>query len=81
MDVMEKEPPSPDNPILKMNDCSVLTPHSAFRGLEASRTQQFLATELPIRTLTRHVLYSRYIANRAVIEKLEGYTVSGELLI
>ena len=44
IDVFEKEPPDPDDPLLKM-DTAVVTPHTAFLSVESQRDRQTMAVE------------------------------------
>jgi D-3-phosphoglycerate dehydrogenase len=50
LDVLEKEPPDPNNPLLKLNNV-IFTPHTAFSSPEALNQLESLAVEEAIRIL------------------------------
>ena len=67
LDVLEKEPPEADNPLLKMDNV-VLTPHTSFYS---SRSNRYLA-ESVIKEALRCVLPGQQpvnVVNRAVLER------------
>ncbi|MCD6470740.1 hydroxyacid dehydrogenase [Candidatus Bathyarchaeota archaeon] len=50
LDVFEREPPQPDNPLLKLDNV-ILTPHIAAWTYESLRRQAFMAAEETVRVL------------------------------
>lgn len=74
LDVFEIEPISADNPLLTM-DQVLLTPHSAFYGLESTHTQYELAAYF-VELLAQKKLDKKYVANPNVLSfwKEAGYS-------
>ena len=68
LDVFEEEPPSPDNPLLKMDNVFV-TPHFASCTYEAYRKEAFMAAEEVLRVLKGKI--PKFIANPEVLRKKE----------
>lgn len=80
LDTFEEEPLPKDAPILDAACNTVLTPHSAFKSVEASEIQKFLASNIPVKILCDKVINRRYVANPKVLPNLSGYQISSELL-
>jgi len=82
LDTFEEEPLPSESPLLEMSDRTVLTPHSAYCGTEASKTLIHIACALPVKALQENIYYRPYIANSAVIPHLEarGCVIRNELL-
>ena len=66
IDVFEKEPPDPDDPLLKM-DTAVVTPHTAFLSVESQRDRQTMAVEE-----VRRILLNERPRSAVNSELLEG---------
>lgn len=71
LDVLEHEPVAKDSPLLAM-DQVVLTPHSAFYGEEADENSHRIVSDL-IRNYCAGCMPVRYVANRGIVGKLEGF--------
>ena len=76
LDVFEKEPLGGDSPLCKRDDV-VLTCHSAFFGEEASANQVKWAFEMTRDFLVDGAVIKRRVANRKVLDTLDGLTVKG----
>ena len=74
LDVFDREPLPEDSPLREMDNV-VLTCHSAFYGDTAQATQLSLAYGLVTKTLLDRELNARYIANKSVIQTLQGYQI------
>ena len=74
LDVFEHEPLSSDSPLLRLEQ-TILSPHSSFQGVEAKKEQVCISTELPARIIFEKKLYTKYLVNKPVLERLEGYEV------
>lgn len=72
LDVFEQEPLPADHPLTKMDNV-ILSCHSAFYGVEAQQNQVELSIELVDSVLNRHEVTGKYIANRGVVSKIEGF--------
>lgn len=66
LDVLEKEPPEPDDPLLKLPNV-ILTPHAAFYSPGASRDLHRMAAEEVARVLKGEMPHS--VVNPAVLKK------------
>lgn len=77
LDVFETEPIERNNPLLTMPNV-VLTPHSAFYGLDALRNTHIIISEL-IRNYANNRVVKRNIANPDIIPLLSGYELINEL--
>ncbi len=77
IDTFENEPLSANDPLLKLADNTVLTPHSAYAAQEADETWMKLSTVLPIKAVKEKVLHLPYLANQDGIGVFEssGYTI------
>lgn len=71
LDVLETEPIEEDNPLLAM-DQVVLTPHSAFYGIDADENSHIIVAEL-VKGYIEKALPRRNVVNRDVIDQLEGF--------
>lgn len=71
LDVLEHEPTEADNPLLAM-DQVVLTPHSAFYGIEADENSHRIVAEL-IRHYREGYMPLRYVANRDIVGRIDGF--------
>lgn len=67
LDVFEKEPPDPDNPLLKLPNV-ISTPHYASCTYEAYRREAIIAAEEVVRVLEGYK--PKYIANPEVLKAL-----------
>lgn len=70
LDVLETEPIEKDNPLLSM-DQVILTPHSAFYGMEADENSHEIVAEL-IRQFGKGKIPRRSVVNRGVMNRVEG---------
>lgn len=75
LDVLEHEPIEADHPLLKM-DQVVLTPHSAFYGVEADENSHRIVAEL-IRNYQDCFVPLRYVVNRDIVDKMKGFRFDG----
>lgn len=75
LDVFEVEPVKPSNPLLALDNV-VLTPHSAYNGLESTHRQYELAAEFVESFMERRIL-PHYTANRDVLSlwQEKGYAL------
>lgn len=80
LDVFESEPVAADNPLNRFTDCTIFAPHSAYKGMEANRFQAKLTGWLPVYAMRDKVVYTHYVTNPEVLEKISGYTFSDEIL-
>ena len=75
LDVMEKEPPDPNDPLLKMDNV-ILSPHSAYYSEVSLATLRRKAAEEVRRALTGkklfYVINSEYLVNSKVASSHEG---------
>lgn len=69
LDVMEKEPPDWDNPLLKLDNV-IITPHISFYSEESYIELKTKAAEAVLAVLKGKI--PRSVVNLAVLEKLEG---------
>lgn len=67
LDVYEKEPVSPDNPLLKMDNV-VLTPHSAFYGEESLHNQHLTSARLVTEMLVNKNIITENVANTDILK-------------
>lgn len=74
LDVFEKEPLPADNP-LTARENTVLTCHSAFYGERAQHNQIQLSIELVESVLNKKRVPGKYIANKGVVSKIQGFEV------
>lgn len=74
LDVFAQEPLSVDSPLIDSENV-VLTPHSAFYGVQAQNNQLQLAIELVDSVLNHKGVVGKYIANRDVKSKIENFKV------
>ena len=70
IDTFENEPPEKDSPLFALEKESVLTPHSAYCGKEASSILVKIACELVIRFINRKELYLPYLVNRSISSEI-----------
>jgi D-3-phosphoglycerate dehydrogenase len=74
LDVFEKEPLDPNEEFLK-HDFVTVTPHSAYYGKESLDNADYLIGHIPARFFMNKKLYTKNLANPAVMDKLTGYTL------
>jgi D-3-phosphoglycerate dehydrogenase len=74
LDVFEKEPLDPNTEFLK-HDFVTVTPHSAYYGRESLDNADYLIGHIPARFFLNKKLYTRNLANPAVMDKLTDYTL------
>lgn len=77
LDVFEKEPIEKDNPLISMANV-ILTPHSAFYGLEALENTHIIVSEL-IKNFINNKVVKRNITNPDVIPMLSGYELIDQI--
>ena len=70
LDVLEKEPVLPDNPLLSM-DQVVMTPHSAFYGIEADENSHIIVADI-IKNYCNGIMPIKFVANKDIIRKLDN---------
>lgn len=71
LDTVEQEPIDPSDPLLHMDNV-ILSPHSGSYGSGAKKTQIEAVCRLVPDAVTRNVLTARNVANRKVIDKING---------
>jgi D-3-phosphoglycerate dehydrogenase len=74
LDVFEKEPPSPEDPIFQ-HEHVIATPHSAYYGRESLDRANFLVSRITARALEDKRLFRKNLANPAVLNRVPGYTL------
>lgn len=75
LDVFEQEPLSKES-LLIANERVALSCHSAFYGVDAQKKQIELSIGLVDSVLNKKTVEGRYIANKNVASKIEGFQVS-----
>ena len=71
LDTVEQEPIDANDPLLHMDNV-ILSPHSGSYGIGAKKTQINAVCTLVPTAVTQKTLPARNVANRKVIEKIEG---------
>ncbi len=82
IDTFEEEPLPSESPLLAMDDRTVLTPHSAYCGVEAGAVLVRTACTLCTEAVKEKTIYKPYLVNGKVTDQLkaQGYTIRDERL-
>lgn len=78
LDVFEHEPLPASSRLLQLEQ-TILSPHSSFQGVEARQKQIELSTLLPSRIIFSKEVYTKYLINKDVLDRLTGYRVLCDL--